>query len=148
MVGRSFAHHSVQDEHAVSFNSRKRVSVTAPGIVLRTHALLLFPYEAPYLVALRIMHLHITDFGGHNAFALLSDQKQEFQNRVVVNFRCALDARNRIAFEKERVAATSRLYRNGNQESAKIDVLKSAARIFRHNAGKGEPFPVEVSTQN
>jgi hypothetical protein len=30
----------------------------------------------------------------------------------------------------------------------RIDDLKSAARIFRNNAAKGEPFPVEAGTEN
>jgi len=97
----ALAHRYVQDELAMAFDSDEHVAVTEQRIVIGPNALLFFPNEAPHLIALQIAHRHVTDFGGHDAFALLADQKQELQNRGVMNFRCAFDTRNGIAFEQE-----------------------------------------------
>ena len=57
--------------------------------------------KRPNFVAFYVAHFDVANFFGHDAFALLASEHQQLQDRGVMNFGDALDARNAVTFEQE-----------------------------------------------
>ena len=77
----ALAHRDIENQLGVPLDRDERVAVAKVLIVLGSHALLLLADEAPNLVAFHVAHFDVADLLGHDAFALLASEHQEFQNR-------------------------------------------------------------------
>jgi hypothetical protein len=85
----------------MALDGNEHVAVAKVRIVLGTNAFLFFPDEAPNLVRFYVSYFDVAYFFGHDAFALLTNSHQQLQDRGVMNFGGAFDARNGVAFEQE-----------------------------------------------
>ena len=97
----ALAHRDVEDQLGVPLDCHEHVAVAEILIVVRADALLLPTDEAPHFVAFDVAHFDVADFIGHDALALLASQHQQLEDRCVVNFGNAFDARYGVAFQQE-----------------------------------------------
>lgn len=97
----ALTHRDIQHEFRMAFDGNKNVGVTEARIIFRFHTLLLLVEETEKLIAFYIAALNVANFFGHDAFALLACDAEQFQNRSVMNPGYALYARNGITFEQQ-----------------------------------------------
>ena len=83
------------------FDGNEHVAVAKVRIVRWANAFLFLAHEAPQLVRFHVAHFDVADFFRHYAFAFFADLDQQLENRGVVNFRGAFNARNGVTLEQE-----------------------------------------------
>jgi hypothetical protein len=84
----------------MTFDPYPHVAVSQKRAIFGSNALLFFANKGPDLVAFDVADLYVSDLLGHDAFAFLASENQELQDRRVMDFGSAFNARNTIAFEQ------------------------------------------------
>ena len=95
------ANSDIQGQFAIGFDGDEGIAVAEARIIARAAAFLFLLDEAPDFVSLHVPDGDVRELPAHQLFALFTGQHEQLQNRRVVNFRQALNARHAVTFEQE-----------------------------------------------
>ncbi len=97
----ALARDDVENQIGMPLDSNEHVPVTEILVIFEPDSFLLLANPTPQFVQFYIAYLNVAKSCGHDAFALLTSQHQEFQNRLLVNASQTDHARNAVSFEQE-----------------------------------------------
>ncbi len=97
----AFPHRDVEDQLAVTLNADPHVAVAEHLAIFGPNTLLFLPDEGPNFITFHVTYLDAADLISHDAFTLLANEHQEFQDRCMVNSSHTLNRRNAGTFDQQ-----------------------------------------------